>query len=472
MTDIIAALKALVGEQNVLTGDAARDWPSTWETHQPCRARAVVRPGSTEEVAAVLRLCHGAKQTVVPFGGLTNLVQACATTSDDIALSFMRMKEIEETDAAAQTMTAQAGVTMQQAQEAADAAGLFFPVDIGARGTCQVGGFVSTNAGGTKVIRYGTTRDAVLGLEAVLANGTVLSSMNRYIKNNSGFDLKQLFIGSEGVLGVITRVVFRLNVKPATHNVALIACEDFSRVLAVLQRCRQALGGSLCGFEVMWNTFYRKATQPEGKHLSPFDQSYPVYAVIESMGCTPSSDDNLFLSALESLLEDELIVDAVIAKSAKERDALWAIRGEVEWLVKTAQNFDVSLRSSDVAQYIADINKHIHLDFPGAEVATFGHLGDNNLHVSVLSNSDSEGAGEKIERVIYNCLLPYQGAISAEHGIGLEKRNYLSISRSQEEIELMKTLKSTLDPRHILNPGKVVSPDVNIGPAATSIARE
>jgi len=381
MTDIIARLQVVVGENNVLTGDEARDWPSTWETHQPCRAKAVVRPGSTDEVAAVLKICHESKQTVVPYGGLTNLVQACATTADDIALSFMRMKQVEETDAAAQTMTAQAGVTMQQAHEAADQAGLFFPIDIGARGTCEVGGFVSTNAGGTKVIRYGMTRDVVLGLEAVLADGTVLSSMNRYIKNNSGFDLKQLFIGSEGVLGVITRVVFRLAVKPATHNVALVACEDFQSVAKVLQKSRELIGNSLCGFEVMWDTFYRKATLPDGKHKSPFDQSYPIYAVIESMGSSPSVDDELFLSALEALLEESLIVDAVIAKSAKERDALWAIRGEVEWLVKTAQNFDVSLRSSDVSRYIEDINQSIKANFPDAEVATFGHLGDNNLHV-------------------------------------------------------------------------------------------
>lgn len=456
MTDIIAELKAVVGEANVLTGKEALDWPSIWETRQPCRARAVVKPGSTAEVAAVLKLCHAQVQTVVPFGGLTNLVQACATTPDDIALSFMRMKQIEETDAAAQTMTAQAGVTMQQAQAAADAAGLFFPIDIGASDTCEVGGFVSTNAGGSKVIRYGMTRDAVLGLEAVLADGTVISSMNRYIKNNTGFDLKQLFIGTEGVLGVITRVVFRLAVKPVSRSVALVACDDFPTVLNVLQRSRQLIGNSLAGFEVMWDTFYQKVTQPIGKHSSPFGQSYPVYAIIESMGSNPSLDDGLFLSALEVLFDEKLVADAVIAKSDNECDALWAIRDEVEWLVKAAQNFDVSLRSSDVVQYISDINRQIRADFPNAEVATFGHLGDNNLHISVLVNSDSADASERVERSIYKCLAPYKGAISAEHGIGLEKKDYLSISRSKDEIELMRTLKATLDPRSILNPGKVI----------------
>ena len=455
MTDLIKALKNIVGEANVITGKAAREWPGNWDTNQPCHAKAVVRPGNTGEVAAVLKLCNEQRQTVVPFGGRTGLVQGCSTTADDIALSFARMTHIEETDPAAQTMTAQAGVTMQRAQEAADAAGLFFPIDIGAKGSCEVGGFVSTNAGGTKVIRYGMTRDSVLGLEAVLADGTVISSMNRYIKNNSGLDLKQMFIGAEGLLGVITKVVFRLTVKPATHNVAMVACEDYSQMLQVLQRSRELLGGSLCGFEVMWDSFYNLATLPEGEHQSPFDEPHAIYGIIESMGSNPATDDDVFIAALESLMEESLISDAVVAKSEKESDAIWAIRNAVEWLVTLAQNFDVSLRTSDAEHYVADIEKNISAEFPDAVIAAFGHLGDNNLHVSVMAKSDQPDANERVERHIYECLLPYQGSISAEHGIGLEKKAYLAITRSAEEIALMKTLKATLDPNNILNPGKV-----------------
>jgi FAD/FMN-containing dehydrogenase len=456
MADIIDQLSTIVGEANVFTGEEARQWPSDWDTNQPCHAKAVVRPGSTDEVAAILKLCHEHGQSVVPFGGRTNLVQACSTTAADIALAFGRMSEIEETDPTAQTITVQAGVTMQQAQEAADAAGLFFPVDIGARGSCEAGGFVSTNAGGTKVIRYGMTRDSVLGLEAVLADGTVISSMNRYIKNNSGFDLKQMFIGAEGLLGVITKVIFRLSVKPATHNVALVACEDYSQMLQVLQRSRQLLGASLCGFEVMWDSFYSLATRPAGEHESPFDDSHALYGIIESMGSNPSSDDDVFVATLESLLEESLIVDAVVAKSQEESSSIWAIRDAVEWLVTLAQNFDVSLRSSDVAQYIADIERNIRADFPDALIAAFGHLGDNNLHVSVMAKSEEADAVERVEQHVYECLRPYQGAISAEHGIGLEKKAWLSITRSEKEIALMKLLKATLDPENILNPGKVI----------------
>ena len=227
--DIVSRLRDSLGDGSVLAGDLAQGREPVWQTHQPCLAKALVLPRTTQQVAEILRLCNEAGQSIVPYGGITNLVQACATTPDDVALSLERLDQIEEIDATAHTMTAQAGVTMQNAQQAAENAGLYFPVDIGARDSCMLGGNVATNAGGTKVIRYGMMRDSILGLEAVLADGTLISSMNRFIKNNSGFDLKQLFIGTEGLLGIITRIVVRLSVRPKTHNVALVACSDFAR---------------------------------------------------------------------------------------------------------------------------------------------------------------------------------------------------------------------------------------------------
>jgi len=450
-------LREIVGDGDVLTGRDASDRTTVWETHQPCNAKAIVRPSSTEQVAAIMRACFELGQSVVPYGGLTNLVQGCATTPDDIALSFEKMNAIEEIDTTAHTMTAQAGVTMQSAQEAADKDDLFFPVDIGARETCMLGGNVSSNAGGTKVIRYGMMRDSVLGLEAVLADGTVVSSMNRFIKNNSGFDLKHLFIGTEGALGLVTRIVFRLSVKPQTHNVALVACNDYEQVVAVLNKAKTLLGSSLCGFEVMWSDFYDTVTQPQGKLRSPLSESYPFYTIVEAMGTRPGADDENFEGVLGDMIESELIRDGVIAKSDKEREEIWAIRGEVEWLVKDCYNFDVSLRIADVGQYVEQVMSRIENDIPGALVAAFGHLGDNNIHVSVLCEGNKTVHAETIEKHVYESLVPYQGAISAEHGIGLEKKPYLSISRSAEEIELMKSLKRSMDPKNILNPGKVVS---------------
>jgi len=453
--DLLSRIAALVGEGNVLDGDAVRARTAAWDTHQPFLGRALVRPAGTSEISAVLELCHAARQPVVPYGGLTNLVQGCATTPADIALSLERMNAIEETDVVARTMTVQAGVTMQAAQEAAHSVGLYFPVDIGARGECQLGGNVSTNAGGTKVIRYGMTRDSVLGLEAVLADGTVVSSLNRFIKNNSGFDLKHLFIGTEGLLGIVTRIVFRLRVSPRTHNVALVATADFDRVVAVLNKAQDMLGAALCGFEVMWDSFYRKVTVPEGRHESPVSREHPYFVIIEAMGNNPTTDDAHFEEALAAMFADDLIVDGVMAKSEKERNAIWAIRGEVEWIVANAFNFDVSLKSADVGRYVDEVTRRIGADVPGAHVAAFGHLGDNNVHVSVLADGVKTRHAPVIEQHVYESLRPFGGAISAEHGIGLEKKAWLPVSRSAEEIALMKSLKAALDPHGILNPGKV-----------------
>ncbi len=440
----------------MLTGEAVRNFEFTWKTHDSCEAKAIVYPTTTDAVAAILCLCNENQQTVVPFGGLTGLVQGCQTNSDDIALSLARMNQIEELDRTAHTMTVQAGVTMQQAQDAADAEGLFFPVDIGARDNCMLGGNVATNAGGTKVIRYGMMRDSVLGLEAVLANGTVISSMNRYIKNNSGFDLKHLFIGTEGVLGIITRIVFRLSVKPKSHNVALLACKSFEDVVAILSKSRESLGSTLCGFEVMWGSFFKKAVKPLGPLDSPLSIDYPLYVIVESMGTSPESDNRDFESEMGDIFEGDLALDGVIAKSDKERQSIWAIRGEVEWLVSEAFNFDVSLRSADVGQYVEQVSEKIVKDVPDAYVAGFGHLGDNNIHISVLAEGCRTTYSEVIEKHVYESLIPFGGAISAEHGIGLEKKPYLSISRTPEEIDLMKSLKKMMDPNNILNPGKVI----------------
>ncbi len=447
--DLKARIEAVVPATTIT--DAEDVPPSPWDTGQPFRGRFVVSPESTTQLADVLRICHERGQSVVPLGGVTGLVQGCATESDDIGLSLSAMNRIEEVDPVACTLVAQAGVTLRSAQEAAAEAGLFFPVDIGARDNCTLGGNVATNAGGTKVIRYGMMRDSVLGLEAVLADGTVLSSMNRYLKNNSGFDLKHLFIGTEGTLGIVSRVVVRLTPEPRSHNVALLAANDYDAVVALLSRARGLLGPSLCGFEVMWQSFYAKAVQPDGPQASPIESGYPFYIVVEAMGNEPATDSDAFEATLVELIDAGLAVDGVIAKSDREREGIWAIRHEVEWLVRNAFNFDVSLRIADAGAYIESLETRLSAEFPDAYVAAFGHLGDNNVHISILGDDE-----ERIQRHVYEALRPFDGAISAEHGIGLEKRQWLPISRSADEIAMMATLKRTLDPRGILNPGKVI----------------
>ncbi len=455
MTDqLLDSLRGIVGDGHLIPGTQVRD--SAWETHQPFRGRVLICPTTTEQVAAVLAACHAARQPVVPIGGLTGLVQGCATVEGDVGLSLEKMKQIEAIDPVAQTMIAQAGVTLGEAQAAVDAAGLYFPVDIGARDNCMLGGNVATNAGGTKVIRYGMTRDSVLGLEAVLADGTVISSMNRFIKNNSGFDLKHLFIGTEGTLGVITRIVFRLAVKAKSHNVAFLGCNSYEDVVQTLAESRELLGNSLSGFEVMWNSFYRQVTQPIGPQPALLPADWPYYVIVESMGVHPEHDAEIFSAALETLLANGHVVDGILAKSDKERHAIWAIREEVEWLISRCLNFDVSLPVADVADYVETVTAGIVADVPKAFVTAFGHLGDNNIHLSVLIEEDRHAVASVVQEHVYRALVPYAGAISAEHGIGLEKRDYLDVSRSAEEIELMRSLKNLLDPNNILNPGKVI----------------
>jgi FAD/FMN-containing dehydrogenase len=456
---IVATLRNIVGAANVQAGDRIRDRSEVWGTDQPCRAAAVVCPVDTGEVAAVLAACHAVSQPVVPLGGMTNLVQGAATTPGDIALSFERMDRIEDVDRTALTMTAQAGVTMRAAQERADDLGLYFPVDIGARDNCLLGGNVATNAGGTRVIRYGMIRDSIHGLEAVLADGTVVSSMNTLLKNNSGFDLKQLFIGTEGVLGLITRIVFRLQVRPRSHNVALVACNGFNEVIRMLEVSRSALGAQLCGFEVMWADYYDAVVKPTGKLSAPVAPDYPFYVIVEATGAEARSDDAAFEALMSELFELGVAADGALAKSDAERDGIWAIRHEVEWVVRDALIFDVSLPIAEVETYTQRVAADIRRDLPDARVICFGHLGDNNIHISVLSDDADGDASNRIEAHIYENLRPFGGAVSAEHGIGTAKKRWLPVSRSDAEIELMKTLKRSLDPRNILNPGKVVSVD-------------
>jgi FAD/FMN-containing dehydrogenase len=454
---MISALQNIVGADNVLLGDDVTMRDTDWGTHSPCHAKAIVRPSDTEEVAAVMRLCHQRDQKVVPFGGLTNLVGGCLASPDEIALSLERMNRVEEVDVTGSLMVVQAGTPLQTAQEAADKAGLFYPIDFGARGSCTVGGHVSTNAGGSKVIRHGMTRENVLGLETVLADGTVLSSMNRFLKNNSGFDLKHLFIGAEGLLGIVTRIVMRLRAKPASHNVAFLAFESFEHIIGALELTRHRLSNTLSGFEVMWGNFIRLNANPEyGLHI-PLSTEHAYYVLIEGMGADLESDDRLFQQVMEALFVEAEVRDGVIAKSDKERAAIWAIREHVEILAgEGIVSFDVSLPIAMIERYVKEISAKLASENPDSQVVAFGHLGDNNIHLGVEGAGGSDAAMQRTKEIVYGALAPYGGAVSAEHGIGLEKVEFLPISRAPEEIELMRRLKRMMDPKDILNAGKVL----------------
>ena len=456
MNDIVRSLKTLLGEGAVLQGGEAASAAFGWgRLGTPL---AVVRPKSTSEVAAALRLCHEARQAVVPWGGRTGLVEG--TYADGaIALSLERMNRIDDIDAIGATMTVEAGCVLQNVCEAADKKDLFVPLDLGARGSATIGGNISTNAGGNRVIRYGMTRELVLGLEAVLADGTVVSSLNHLIKNNAGYDLKQLFIGSEGTLGIVTQAVLRLRPKPMSQNMAFLAVDEFAKLPRILRNVEKGLGGTLSAFEVMWRDFYQLVTTPPAQGLPPIPHGHPYYVLVEALGGEQAEDSVRFERVLVNELENGEVCDAVIAKSKAECHRLWALRDDVGQMVRNAPifTFDVSLGIGEMESFVSEVRQTLLSRWPTATLMIFGHLGDGNLHLVPGIGDGSGEAHKAVEDVIYDALQKRGGSVSAEHGIGLEKKAYLSYSRGPEEIALMRTLKRALDPHNILNPGKIFS---------------
>ncbi len=332
-----------------------------------------------------------------------------------------------------------------------------FPLDLGSRGSCTIGGNISTNAGGNRVIRYGMTRDLVLGLEAVLADGTVLKGVRKYIKNNTGTDLKQLFVGTEGTLGVVTRAALRIFPAPAERQVALCALASFDTVRALLALARTRLGGDLTAFEVMWNSYYRLTTERVKGVARPLPADHPFYVLFEASG----SDAERLRSDLEKLLEqalgDEIILDATIASSGAAAAAIWRIRdSSVELgraLGPAGVGFDVSIAIDRMEAFARAIDKAVKTIHEDAYAIVFGHAGDGNLHVNVKHPPPDRR--DEVSKLVYGITGDFEGSISAEHGIGILKRPYLRISRTEEEIETMRTLKRALDPHGILNPGRI-----------------
>jgi len=368
------------------------------------------------------------------------------------------MREIEEIDPASSTITVQTGVTLQTVQEAADEAGFFFPLDLGGRGSATLGGNISTNAGGNRVVRYGMARDMVLGMEAVQADGTVLSALGKIIKDNAGYNLKHMFIGSEGTLGVVTRLVLRLRPKPASQQTAFLAVDEFANLPKLLNFCNSRSGGGLSAFEVMWQNYFQLVTSRPGA-AQPLSDEYPYYVLMEVMGGDPDGDGERFENMLAEALEEGLMVDAVIAKSEGERLAMWALRDDVESLRTWGPTigFDVGLPIAAMPDYLDEIDQPIVAQWPERKCAVFGHLGDGNLHIVYAVGENGDNAKKVINDAVYHPLASRGGSVSAEHGIGLQKKDYLEISRSPAEIALMKQLKAMMDPNNILNPGKIFS---------------
>jgi FAD/FMN-containing dehydrogenase len=462
MTDqLIAKLRDALGDHCVLFGSQIEQrYKTDWSRTVVAEPLAVVRPTDTAGVARVLEICCAYGQSVTVQGGMTGLVGGSQAADGDVVVSLERLTGIEDVDVAASTMTVWAGTPLQMAQQAAADHNLYLAIDLGARGSCQIGGNIATNAGGNRVIRYGMMREQVLGLEVVLADGTVLSHLNKMLKNNAGYDLKQLFIGTEGTLGIVTKAVLRLHPIPSASTSVLCALNNESAVIAFLARVRQRVGSSLLAFELMWPEFYQFMTQRVQGNPKPLESSGSLVLLME---CA-TGNDGISSESLEELLalglQEGELTDAVVAQSGAQAEAFWRIRDSVSefpTLFAPYCSFDVSIPITQMQSFVTDLRQILLKEVSNSKTMFFGHIGDSNLHIVVhVPTARETFPKHQIDELVYTHVRQHSGSISAEHGIGTRKKQWLNFSRSEAEIALMRTLKNAFDPKHILNPGKVV----------------
>lgn len=463
MTDIETRLRAALDEPGLyLTEpDEVTPYGIDWTRKFSAQPALVARPNSVEQVARLLRACdtHGIK--VVPQGGNTSLVGGSVPRKGEIVLSLARLNAIEEFDSASGTIRVQAGVVLETLHRYLAERDQLFPVDLGARGSCQLGGMASTNAGGVKVIRYGHVRDQIRGIEAVLADGTVVSGLNKLRKNNTGLDLKQLFIGSEGILGVITRLVLQAHPRPAARHTALFGVENATAAVALLEDLRQGLPG-LSSLEMIRREAIELLCRHDETAHRPFAASYPFLVLAEAETGAGGGEREGFLAALSAALEAGHAADAVIAESEVQAAALWKLReGVTEAIGREGltHKFDVTVPPGRIPEILPALDS-IAQTVGGVLCLVYGHLGDGNLHVNMVQERETSdeafrAKGTPLAERIYTLVADAEGSISAEHGIGIMKRDYLGLCRTEEEIALMRRLKRTLDPNRILNPGVI-----------------
>ncbi|WP_368046162.1 FAD-binding oxidoreductase [Micromonospora soli] len=442
-------------------------YASDWRNAYSGTPAAVVRPGGTEEVAAVVALCAEAGVAMVPQGGNTGLCGAAVPdhTGGQVVLSLTRMRRIRDVDLANQTITVEAGAVLKSVQAAAAAAGRLFPLSLGAEGSCTIGGNLATNAGGTGVLRYGTMRDLTLGLEVVLPDGRIWNGLRGLRKDNTGYDLKQLFIGAEGTLGVITAAVLKLF--PAVRNraTAWIALPGPQAGIDLIGILREQAGDRLTGFEIMSRQSLGFVLRHASGARDPFGERHPWYALVELNDTLPAAGlDGVLESALGDAIGTGVVSDAVIASSPAQAAALWALREGIS----EAQNHegpslkhDVSVPVSRIPTFLARTDRALRELVPGIRIVTYGHVGDGNLHYN-LSKPERSGDAEfqaraaDLARVIYDATSACDGSISAEHGLGQSKRGIVADYKGRHELDLMRGLKQLFDPRGLMNPGKLL----------------
>ncbi len=458
---LLEELIAALGAEAVRVGQAIPvQHHADWSGMAPVTPLALVLPANTEQVAQAMRICHAHRIAVVPQGGLTGLAGGAVPRADAVALSLSRMNRIETVDTAAATMQVQAGATLQAVQQAAGEQDLQFGVDLGARGSCQIGGNISTNAGGNGVLQFGMMREQVLGLEVVLADGTILPMLRPMLKNNTGYDLKQWFIGAEGTLGIVTRAVLRLRAAPSARATALLGISQYPQVLAVLSLLQRQFPGALAAFELMWDDFFSLSLQ-WSQMCSPLAGTHPLYVLLDVTGNSAEALAGALQDALANAMEQGLVADAVVAQSETQARTLWRLREAPAEFPSRLEpiNFDISLPVARLGEFADDCIQALSARWPAHQSVRFGHIGDSNLHLTTdartLAGLTRAQAEQQVESLVYGLVEQAGGSISAEHGIGLLKKPFLGASRSPAELAAMQAIKQALDPHNLLNPGKV-----------------
>lgn len=456
---IISSLINKIGTHKVKYGDDLKErYIHIWKMDQPLQALCLVLPETTGDVSEILKICQAYEQPIVIHGGLTNLVGNTETFGNEVVISLEKMNKILEVDVNARTLTAEAGVILENVQHAAKSNNLMFPLNFGAKGSAQLGGIISNNAGGLRVLRYGMTRNLVLGLEAVLPDGTIISSLKKIIKDNSGYDLKQLFIGAEGTLGIVTKVVLKLIEAPKSRLSAFVGINEYKNVVQFLKFMDAGLAGILSGYELIWKNTFQAMTSNESQSKPPLPYDYEYYVLVEILGSNQSKDQETLEGLLEEALVKNMINDAAIASNVSDLNWFWTIREDVHVLTsstKNDQHFDISLPIPLIGKVVNDIRQELFTISDIDKVYSFGHVADGNIHFIIGKHQQSDKLIHEINEVIYSKLKVIGGSISAEHGVGVHKKGYLHYSRSESEIVLMKLLKQTLDPQLLLNKGKI-----------------
>lgn len=465
---VIKDLAAAIGSANVLSGPDMARYATDWMRKYHGAPLAVARPGSTAEVAACVKIAAAHGLPVVPIGGNTGLVGGTMTTGG-LMLSLERLNRIRAVKPEARLVVAEAGVILSRLHDAAEAEGLYFPLWFGARGSAMLGGVLSTNAGGSNVLRYGSTRGLCLGLEVVLADGRVLNLMSELHKDNSGYDLKQMFIGAEGTLGIITAAVMKLVPAPRAHATATLAARSLGDALVLLNRMQEATGGRVEAFEFMPRSYSERLRVARPDLGLPFEHIPEVTILIEAATTVPAEAQPdaagevpmvaLLERVLAEMMEDGLVTDAVVARSEQQRRAMWARReaaAEICVGLSPAVDTDVCLPLDRVETFLSQALERLEALDPGLRSLTVAHLGDGNLHFTVFPTRDDPALKDRVMEVVEDVVQELGGSFSAEHGVGLSKLPAMARRKDPVALEVMRAVKRALDPEGRMNPGKVI----------------